>query len=405
MATAQGINKQVAYKKQTGLGSPASGSGGTAYRRRTSVFTKPIDTFENDEIVSHQQSTGVNIGGSKPMGKVEGLLSPGAYADWFGSLLRRNFAAITPITGASITISGSGPSYTVARASGSFLSDGIKVGHIIRLSAGSFNAANLSKNLLVTAVTALSLTVRPLNGVAMVAEGPVASSTVTVAGKTTYAPTTGQTTDFYTFEEFYSDLTRSEIFTDAMIAKADVNVPASGNTQVSFDIPALKRVSGGSQVLTSPAAAAANDVVTGAFGLVICNGAVVANISGFQLSIDGTTQHADLVLGSTSSDDMQRGRIKVSGSFTSKFDGVTLQTIFDAGSVINLVVGLAEDGTAGADVIVFTLPTIKLTGDAPDDGEKQIIRSYPFTAQYNSAGGAGTSTDQTILTIQDSAAA
>lgn len=405
MATAQGINKVVSYKKQSGLGTPASGAGGQKYRRRTSTFTKPIETFENDEMVSHQQSTGVSIGGSKPMGKVDGLLSPGAYSDWFGSLLRRAFAAITASTGMSITIAGTGPTYTVTRAAGSWLTDGVKIGHVGRLSGGSFAAANLLKNLMVQSMTATVLTVRPLNGVALTAEGPIASSVFTVVGKATYAPTTGHTVDYYTFEEYYADLTRSETFTDAMIAKMDVTVQASGNTSVSVDIPARQRVTGASQVLTSPAAEVGNDVVTGAFGLVICNGAAVANITAFQISIDGTTAHSDLVLGSTVTDDMQRGRIKVTGSFSAKFDGVTLQALFDAGSVTSLILGLAEDLTGTADFITFTLPAIKLTGDDPDDGEKQVVRTYPFTAQINMAGGAGVSSEQTLLAMQDSAAA
>jgi hypothetical protein len=405
MTVAQGINKVVSYKKQSGLGTAASGAGGQKYRRRTSVFTKPKDTFENNEIVSHQQDTGVSFGGTKPMGKVDGLLSPGAYSDWFASLVRRNFAAITATSGASITIAGSGPTYTITRAAGSWLTDGVKIGHVGRLSVGSFNAANLLKNLLVVSETATVLTVRPLNGVAMVAEGPIATSTFTVIGKTTYAPTTGHTSDYYTFEQYFADLVRSETFTDAMIAKADLNVSASGNTSVTFDIPALARVLGTSQVLTSPSAEIGNDVVTGAFGSVICNGSVVANITSFTVSIDGTTTHSDLVLGSTVADDMQRGRIRVTGSFTAKFDGVTLQTIVDAGSVTSIVLGLAEDLTGTADFVVFTLPTIKLTGDDHDDGEKQVLRTYPFVAQYNSAGGSGISSEQTILGIQDSAAA
>lgn len=403
MTVAQGIKKVVAYKRQSGLGVPASGASGQKYRRRTNNFTKNLSTFQNDEIVSHQQSTGVAIGGSSVTGRVDGLLSPGAYSDWMSALVRRDFASISAITSLSLTIATSGSLWTVTRASGDFLTGGIKVGHVVRLSVGSLNAANINKNLLVVSLTASALTVKPLNGVALVAEGPISTCTVTVTGKVTYAPTTGHTSIYYTFEDYYSDISKSETFTDAMIAKADVNLPASGNTTVGFDIPALARVLGTSQVLTSPAAEIGNDVVTGAMGVITCNGSVVGNVTGVQFSIDGATTPGDLVVGSTVSDDMQRGRISVSGSFTAKFDGTTLQALFDAGSTTSLVCVLAEDLTATAEFISFAFPTIKLTGDAPDDGEKQIIRTYPFTAQYNSAGGSGIATEQTIVQIQDSA--
>jgi hypothetical protein len=64
--------------------------------------------------------------------------------------VRQAFAAVTAITGLSITIAGSGPTYTVARAAGSWITDGVKLGNVGRLTAGAFNAANLSKNLFVT---------------------------------------------------------------------------------------------------------------------------------------------------------------------------------------------------------------------------------------------------------------
>jgi hypothetical protein len=56
--------------------------------------------------------------------------------------------------------------------------------------------------------------------------------------------------------------------------------------------------------------------------------------------------------------------------------------------------------------MVFTMGRIKITGDAPDDGEKTIVRTYPFTAQFNAGGrrADGVAWDATILTVQDSAA-
>lgn len=405
-AAAQGVKKIVAWKRQTGLGSAASGSGGTTYRRRTSTFSKPVDTFENDEIVSHQQSTGVGIGGARPNGKVEGLLSPGAYSDWISALLRKDFASVTAITGLTLTVAASGSFYTVTRSTGSFLTDGIKIGHIVRLSGGTLDSTTINKNLLVVDLTATIMTVYVLNKTTIAAQSAIASTTVTPQGKTSYVPTTSHTAIYYTFEEYYSDITRSETYPDAMIAKADINLPASGNTSASFDIVALNRVLGGSQVLTTPSAAAGgnNDVMTGAFGALIINGAVVGTVTGLQFSIDGKTQHGDLVLGSVSADDHQRGRVTVTGQFTAKFDSVTLQSIFDAGSVVSLVAAIAEDLTATADCMTFCFPTIKLTGDAPDDGERQIIRTYPFTAQYNAAGGSGVKTEQTILQVVDTGA-
>jgi hypothetical protein len=103
--------------------------------------------------------------------------------------VRQAFAAVTASTGLSITIAGSGPTYTVARAAGSWITDGVKLGTWGR-SPPALQRREPRKNLLViTDITSATvLTVMPLNGVALVAEGPIASSTFTVTGKVTYAP-------------------------------------------------------------------------------------------------------------------------------------------------------------------------------------------------------------------------
>ena len=67
------------------------------------------------------------------------------------------------------------------RCSGSYLTDGFKIGDVIRLTAGAFNALNTQKNLLIIALTATVATVRVVNGSAMFAEANIASATVSTA--------------------------------------------------------------------------------------------------------------------------------------------------------------------------------------------------------------------------------
>lgn len=404
MAVAQGINKKTVYKKQTGLGAAATGSGGQIVRRTSSVFQAPPDTFESNEIVSHQQGTGVGIGVVKPAGKIDGLLSPGTYATLLASLLRKDMTAGVSATGMTIAVAVSGQNFTLTRSAGSFLTDGFKIGDVGRLTAGTFNAANSQKNLLIIGVTALALTVKPLNGVALVAESGITGATFAVTGKKSLVPLTAHTNDYYTFEEWYADLTRSEIYNDQQIAQAALNLPATGNATISLDTVGRTRTLGSAQVLTTPNPETATDILTAVNGVVLVNGSPVTNVTGAQITINGNTTHSDAVVGSNVVDDTQRGRVTVSGSFTAKFDSVTLQTIFEARSTTSLVLAVTEDATANADFVVINIPMLKLTGDTPDDGEKAVIRTYPFTAQINSAGGAALATDQTIITIQDSAA-
>jgi len=64
MTIAKSINKVVAVFKQTGLGVPRSGAGSQALRRETSNGTLAVATYANNEITSHQQSTGKTHGGA-----------------------------------------------------------------------------------------------------------------------------------------------------------------------------------------------------------------------------------------------------------------------------------------------------------------------------------------------------
>lgn len=402
MPNALGLLKQTVFAKQSGLNTPAT-TGGKIKRRTNSQFGLVKTTFESNEIVSHQQSTGANHGVRSTKGKLDGLLSPATFSEQFYSLLRRDGTATTAITGLTLTIASAGSgNFTITRSTGDFLTGGIKAGDVARITAGSVNAANLNKNFLVISLTTAVLTVRPVNGVAMAADTSVASCTITVPGKKTWVPTTGHTNDFWTVEECYTGLVRYEQFVDCKIAKADVAIPATGNATVSFDVPGLTRTRGASQTITSPAAETTTNVLTAVNGVVVVNGTVTP-ITGAQLSINGNIAPGEPEVGSNAITDMIRGEVAVSGSFTSKFSGVTLQDIYDNESIVKLFF-VITDGTSGtADFVTFVMSAVKLFGDDADDGEaKEIIRTYQFTAQINGSGGASLADHQTIISMQDS---
>jgi len=402
MTVAQGIATTFARVKQSALGTPGS-TGSALARRVTATFNLDRDKYSNDEIVSHQQSTGDTAGIGKTSGKLNALLSAGTYQLEFAALLRKLFVATTPITALSITIAGSGPTYTITRSSG-WWTDGIKVGDVIRLSVGTLNAANISKNLLVTALTQTVATVVPLNGVALVAEGPITGCTVTVIGKKSWVPTSGHTSDYFSWEKWHADLSRSELFTDVKVAMAEIALPASGNATCNFDLPGLGRTLGAAQVLTSPTAETTSTVLASVQGKVLVGG-TVTSITGAQVQIGGNIQPGEAEVGSNAISDHQVGRVMVSGSFTAKFSSATLQTIFDNQTATSLVLVVADSSSATAEFITFVMSNIKLFSDSADDGEKEIIRSFSFTAAINGAGGAALANHQTIISIQDSLAA
>ena len=402
MTIAQGIKKLTVIKKQTGLGALASGSGGQTLRRRTSVFMAGRDMFESDEIVSHHQSTGTSYGLKNATGKIDGLLSAGTYKLLFAALLEKDFTATSAYAaGIDVTASASSPHFV--DASGGFLTAGLKVGDVVRWT-GFSPTTNNSNNFWITALTATNMTGVFLNGNAVSADAAGDSVTCTVVGKKSLSPLTGHTSDYFSVEEWYADLARSELFGDLKVSQIAVGLPATGNATAGIDLVGLNRALASAQVLTTPTAETTTGIMTSVNGVLYVNGAAVTNVTGIDFTISNSAASVGAVVGSNSAPDISTGRIKVSGTFTALFDAVTFQTLYDAETAVSLAVVLTADETATSDFMAFTLGKIKITGDSPDDGEKGIIRSYPFTAEINRAGGAALAWDDTIITVQDSAA-
>lgn len=405
MAVAQGVSKQTRIARQTAKGTLADVGGGQILRREQSTFELAKETYTTEsEITSKQQVTSVSHGVKTVNGKLTGILSPGTYSDPLSAILRRDFAAVAPITGASITIAGTGP-YTLTRAAGSFLTDGIKTGMVVRLTAGSFNAANLNKNLFVTGVTATVLTVVTLNGSTLTAEGPIASATVSVPGKVTYVPESGHTNVYFTVEEWYPDVTTSERNKDVKFTQANISLPGSGNAKVDFTAIGLDQTGDTSAYFTSPTAESTTDALAAANGVLFVNGTQQAIVTDLSINIDGKGSAADGVVGSNVRPDVFNGKVAVSGSFTAYFEGSTIPDLFRNGTSIAVLSALTTGSTAAADFVTFALTAVKLNSSSPDDNESGLKRTYQFQATYNSAGGAALANTATTIQIQDSAAA
>ena len=407
MAVAQGINKSVSIGIQVGLGTP-NVTTGQILRRKTSVFSATRDMYESDEIVSHHQSTGSVYGLKKATGKIDGLLSPLTYQLPIEGLLEALFVATTPLVlGTDVTTSATAPQFVDASAG--FLAGGIKVGDVGRFTGFTTTATgNNSRNFLVTALTASNMTGVFLDGTVVSVKAPETGSvTFTVVGKKCKPPLTGHTNSYYTFEEWYSDITKSELFPDCKIGQLAIGLPASGNSTISVDVVGLgeRTLASGAQQVTTRAAETTTSVMGAINGFIYINGAAGTNITGASLQISNSAAGIGAVIGSNSSPDVAVGRIKVSGSITGFFDSTTITAFYDAETKVGLALVLAADNTATSAFMGFTMGKIAIGGDAPDDGEKGISRTYPFTAELNGDGGAALAWDQTIITVQDSAAA
>ncbi len=407
MTIAQGISRTFSYKKQSALGTPAVGASGQYMRRVSFNLNVTKDVYENNEIVAHQQGTGFTYGIAKSAGTLSGLLSGTTWMPFLGSVLRKDPAATSAISSLSLTIAASGSNYTITRGTGDFLTGGIKIGDVIQLSGASLAAGNVAKNIVVVGVTATVITGNVLKSDGtLTAEGPIASCTVTVMGKKSWVPTSAHTNDYYTFEDFDTDLTLSRLYPDCQISQADIKMPATGNVTADFNVVGLGVCTkAGSQAQTSPTAAPSTDVFGAVAGAVYVAGVRYGTVTSMGITINGNVGPGEAVIGSNFIPDNQRGRIVVTGSFTAVFDAETFATPFDNETATSLIMVLADARTDAANTMAFVMSNVKLSSTDRDDGEKQLVGTYNFTAAYNGAGGAALANHPTIISIQDSQAA
>ena len=398
MATASGINKVVSYKKETTFGTlPSPTTGGQTIRRVSSNFNLTKEAYQSEEIRQDYQLVDMRHGVRSVEGSISGELSAGTYADFLASALARNWTAAAPSALGSTTIAAVGGTYTITRTTGSWLTDSVRVGNVIRLTG--FATANNDANLLVIALTATVATVVALNSVALTPETVASGVAFTTTGKTTYAPTTGHTDDSYTFEEWYADIGQSEVTVGNKVNTVGIALPATGLTTVDISFMGQDLAKRGtSQFFTSPSAQNSNGIFAAVNGALIVNGAPVALVTGANFNIN-RNMTSEAVVGSNIKPEIYEGRIIVDGDFTTLYQDGTFAGYFDNETEISLVVALTANSLPNSEFMSFTIPRLKLSTDTKDDGEKGIVSSNSFQAlKGNGANGF----EATTLMIQDS---
>lgn len=385
---AQGIFKTVIAKKESSWGTKAAASGAQLYRRVTGSFQLEKDGYESGEINTSQQVKDFRHGSRRASGSINGEISGGAYTDFIQAALRRNFTAGVT-TGAVITISAneSAGVSTFVRSSGSFLTNGFKVGDVI--STSGFVASANNGLFVIVAVSALELTVEHFDeGGVLVTEAAGASVTILVKGKNTYVPLTAHTDDSFTVEEFYDDDNISRTFLGMIVDTMAINIAPNSMATIDFGFMGKDaEAPTTSQYFTSPTAQPSEGIYSGPDGLLILNGVASRKVTSLTLNIaNGTSMEA--VIGSVAQGAKSRGKVSVTGSLSAIFDSSAIFDYFDDETEISLTYALrSADNTES---FALHMDRVKINSSTVDDGEKNIILSADFQAlEYlGSADGA-----------------
>ena len=401
-----GVNKRVAYKKET-AGTPNVAPGATGaqiIRRVESTFNLRKQTYQSEEIRTDYQLADFRHGSRSVEATLRGELAPNTYADFFAAACGAAWA-----TGATsgalnnIAATISGNILTLTRAAGSFLTDGFKVGDVVRQTGWTTTAtANNAKNGRILTLTATVMTIADLQGATTPFAAKVAGDSVTVAvtGRKLIIPQSGHTDDSFWIEEWHPDLTLSEQFGGCSVSRIALNLQANGITGIDVGFLGYDMVTAGAAYFTSPTAAGSAGVLAAPNGRLRVGGADVATVTSLSLTLETGITNAQVV-GSNITPDIFPGRKIVTGNFSAYFEDGSLRDAFINESNIALQSYLVGSTAANAPCFSMKIDNLKLGQADKTDGAPGVMRNYSFQAILNAAGGAGTATDLTTIAFQD----
>ncbi|HEX5126489.1 MAG TPA: phage tail tube protein [Rhodocyclaceae bacterium] len=397
-ATANGIDALLVIAKQSAEGTKAAAGTGKIYPRITATFDTEADKYSSNEIDQSQQQGDTRLGNFRTAGMINGEASCGTYSTLIAALLRRDFTAGGTTT-AQITVAATTGGLT--RSAGSWLTDGFDAGNVVVITGFTAPAtANNSRNFFVTSVTSTNLNGQFMDGTAMVAKTAGDSVGVTLAGKRTFTPLTGHTTDWFTAEVEDTKVSVNRCFIDQLVSKMDFAAQPNGMTTLNFSMMGkLEGPTTPSAYFTTPTVAPATGKFSGATALLSVNNIPSLICTGMSLSVDGQVK-IDPVIGSKYAAAASRGKVMGSGQFTVLMQDSAYLDYFKAETEVSLAYAMADSNLALANTLAFSAGRIKITSAKVDDGEKNKIVTCSFDIlRYK---GTDLQYEQTTLSVQDS---
>jgi hypothetical protein len=182
-----------------------------------------------------------------------------------------------------------------------------------------------------------------------------------------------------------------------------INLPPTGIATINTDFLGKDITTDTSEYYTTPTAVTTGGTLAAVNGAVYVGGVAVALLTGLDFTITANTV-AEPVVGSNVYPDIFLGRVQVEGNMTVFFEDATFRDIFINETESSIVGVFTEDNTATSGFTSFVFPRIKSGGSGKDDGEKGIIQTVPFKALIDTGGGTGLDSEETTISIQDSAA-
>lgn len=406
----------TSYKVQSALGSQSSGSGGTVLRMEGGAgaqLTKAA-TESNEVRRDGMRSLGRH-GTQKTTGAWSAEASLGSHDPIIEAIMRDTWsAADLAITEASV-LGGSAAATsittganTIIAAAGSWITQGLRVGDVIRLT-GHSSAGNNSRNLRITRLTALTITVAETLTVNAVAD---TAFTVTRSGKKLIQFLGGTLLHrYYTIDEYDVDIDLSTVLTDFVWGSIKFSMAPNGLLMAdpggigTGQIAA--QATGTSPLLTSPTESTAAPFSVVDATIRVKNTDVV-ELTSFDLTMDIAPMAPD-VFGSGSikyAPDVFAGQMAVSMNITALRKDLTFLSDFIAETAYSLQILAVENESEPKDFLSIYVPNFTLGGNtrsSPNKAGGPLTETISIPAALVGKDNTGGAFDATMIKIQSTA--
>jgi hypothetical protein len=403
MTIASQIKRKVFIGKQSALGTKALANSGKTYNYRDGGLSGGLtkDAFESNTIRTDQQRQNATHGTRSVTKTLDQEFQVGGHTALLEGALRSTFAT-GATTGSLTTIGLNATTRTISRSSGSFITDGFKVGDIVR-ATGFVATANNNVNFRIVTVSALAMTFAndAWLGI-LVTEVAGATVTVAAAGKKLSVPLTDHTNDYFTIEEWNEDIAQSESDLDCKVSSVAIAIPANGNATINFGFLGRNATYDTVQYFSSPTAAPNGDILAGTTGLLSYNGVDSVVLTNVTIDLDAGAE-IKAVVGSNISPDVFTSAVVVSGSMSALYEDATILNDFDDEAEAPLFIYLFADSSANSDFVIIKLPNIKINSAEKASDGTAISLSSNFSAGVLLDGS--TTQEQTTIVIVDSSVA
>lgn len=392
MEIQDGVNTRVSVGQESLWGVKALANSGKSLRRVSLDINLDKPSFTSAEIRRSGQTSDMNLGTESVTGTLNGELSCGSYEDLFSALLRGDWTAGVTHTAATVAVA----TGKFVRSVGSWITAGYKIGDVVTTSGFTTPANNGSW--IVSAITATDLSVVDTAAV-LVVEAEGATATVAVAGKKLQIPNdvANQVRKSFSVEKYHTELDAAEVYTGVRIGSADISVQPNANTTVNFGLMGRTvELTENDSWFTAPTSPSNTGVVTSSRGVLLKDGAVIADLTSITANITGnlatqTTVFAPTVAGVSS------GRITATGQFVAYFRDLDLFKTYRNETEFSLVMHLVGD--TASESLVLKFPRVKASSNTKDDKESGgIMQTIAFTMLEPKS--STTAEDSTVV-IQD----